>query len=358
MLRGKLFAQALTEAQWAVQVADAVLALRRGDRGGRPRWTSRSVPMLLGLLETITEARRVLVERRGDERNNYTAWLNAAGRLRRPRPAGVRRPTDTRLWTEWTYTYLPIAVGDDGWEWEGSTYYHLFVLRAYLLGLRASTRESCPATSSTGSPRWSACWSSCSTEAGGSRRCTTVPTTARARTQEVLEICVLAGQLRRAGPASPAEADSARHRRGSTPSTRGPAGRTGSRRRPVAVRPASRASVAVPPDGTCGYWCAVPSRRLHAVLDAGPHGGSHGHLDKLALYLYGERSPGSRRRGYRRTRVRCARHYARRWPTRRCGSTTGTRRGDRELDRWSTSRRRRAVARGRSLPRRHAPRNW
>ncbi len=32
-----------------------------------------------------------------------------------------------------------------------------------------------------------------------------------------------------------------------------------------------------------------PSRRWQAVVDAGPHGGSHGHRDKLALYLYGER---------------------------------------------------------------------
>nr|WP_240956158.1 heparinase II/III family protein [Micromonospora sp. HNM0581] len=30
---------------------------------------------------------------------------------------------------------------------------------------------------------------------------------------------------------------------------------------------------------------------LHAVLDFGPHGGSHGHLDKLALYLYGADTP-------------------------------------------------------------------
>ncbi len=80
MLRGKLFAQALTEAQWAVQIADAVLAMHLGDVAGDPL-DRPVVEMLLGLLETITDARAVLVEQRHDERNNYTAWLNAAGRL-------------------------------------------------------------------------------------------------------------------------------------------------------------------------------------------------------------------------------------------------------------------------------------
>ena len=31
-----------------------------------------------------------------------------------------------------------------------------------------------------------------------------------------------------------------------------------------------------------------PADTLTAILDAGPHGGSHGHLDKLGLYLYGD----------------------------------------------------------------------
>nr|WP_281352243.1 heparinase II/III family protein [Phytoactinopolyspora alkaliphila] len=31
-----------------------------------------------------------------------------------------------------------------------------------------------------------------------------------------------------------------------------------------------------------------PQDTWQAVIDAGPHGGSHGHLDKLALYLYGD----------------------------------------------------------------------
>src|SRR5206468_11436484 len=34
-------------------------------------------------------------------------------------------------------------------------------------------------------------------------------------------------------------------------------------------------------------YAVVAGRGVRAVLDFGPHGGPHGHLDKLALYLYG-----------------------------------------------------------------------
>jgi hypothetical protein len=40
---------------------------------------------------------------------------------------------------------------------------------------------------------------------------------------------------------------------------------------------------------SCYAVIRVPG--IHAILDHGPHGGSHGHHDKLALYLYGATTP-------------------------------------------------------------------
>lgn len=41
---------------------------------------------------------------------------------------------------------------------------------------------------------------------------------------------------------------------------------------------------------SAGYG-VVRAAGIHALLDFGPHGGSHGHRDKLSLYLYGDTTP-------------------------------------------------------------------
>jgi hypothetical protein len=38
-------------------------------------------------------------------------------------------------------------------------------------------------------------------------------------------------------------------------------------------------------------YAVLAGQGYRAVLDLGPHGGSHGHLDKLALYIYGSGAP-------------------------------------------------------------------
>lgn len=130
MLKGKLFAQALSEAIWATQVADAVHTL--GSRAADPGVAK----LLESVLDTMAGARRILVDDRDDLRNNYTAWLDAAGSLVSIALGEIGRLADADTWRQYMFEHIRVAVGDDGWEWEGSTYYHLFVLRAYLLNLR------------------------------------------------------------------------------------------------------------------------------------------------------------------------------------------------------------------------------
>ncbi len=284
MLRGKLFAQALTEAQWAAQIADTVIALHsRADRDGgldRP-----VVEMLRGLLETITAARTILVDQRDDERNNYTAWLNAAGRLLDLALQACGEPADPQPWTERAYAHLRLAIGEDGWEWEGSTYYHLFVLRAYLLGLKGGDPAELPADITERIAAMVRVLAELAAPDGRLPALHDGPYDRTGLHQEVLEVAALAAQLLQPTGLDTVQAW-ARRRLGDVHDQLEDLLTGWFSGEPVATRPATRASVLFP---TVGYAVLRdPEDRFQVVLDAGPHGGSHGHFDKLALYLYGQ----------------------------------------------------------------------
>jgi hypothetical protein len=96
------------------------------------------------LEESMTQARRILVEEQQKPESNYTAWLNAAlacvYALRNDRvkmlglldgKAGLKH-------------HLTIGVKPDNLEYEGSTYYHIFVLRAYLIVAEMASRFDIP----------------------------------------------------------------------------------------------------------------------------------------------------------------------------------------------------------------------
>ncbi|WP_029253970.1 heparinase II/III domain-containing protein [Paraoerskovia marina] len=278
MLRGKLFAQALTEAQWAVQVADAVIVL--GADGLAP-----GVPtMLRSLLETVDDARTVLVDERDDARSNYTAWLDAAGALLARALVVCGEPVHAGLWVERTLDHLDLAVGDDGWEWEGSTYYHLFVLRAYLLALRDVKPTDLPQASVEALAAMVRVLAEVAAPDGRLPSLHDGPYDRAPMHREVLEIAALSRGL-----LTPTGLDTveryARERLGVDDDGlelgldgwfAGP---------PVPTKAPTRGSVLFP---DVGYAVLRDGRdRLQAVLDAGPHGGAHGHLDKLAVYLYG-----------------------------------------------------------------------
>lgn len=282
MLKGKLFSQALTEAQWAVQIADAVASLNATGPGTVCRPVAE---MLRGLLDTITAARGILVDERNDERNNYTAWLNTAGLSLSRALQSCGESVDTAQWVKWGYEHIRIAVGEDGWEWEGSTYYHVFVLRAYLLGLRGMAPTDLPADIVQSLAAMVRVLAEIAAPDGRLPILHDGPYDRAPMHREVLEIVVLAGQLFHDTGLSTV-GSWARARlggNGSEPEDLLAGWFAGD---PVEGATASRGPVYYPAVGFAILRDGL--NRFQAVIDAGPHGGSHGHFDKLALYLYGQ----------------------------------------------------------------------
>lgn len=284
MLKGKLFSQALTEAQWAVQVADAVLALHAHDdavRVDRP-----VVEMLQGLLDTILAARTILVDTRNDERNNYTAWLNTAGILLVRALRSCGEDTELAQWVAWSHRHVGLAVDQDGWEWEGSTYYHVFVLRAYLLGLRDLDPADIPAEVVQRLAAMVQVLVQFAAPSGQLPMVHDGPYNRAPMHREVLEIAVLAGGLFGGTGLDPV-AHWARTQLGAHDSEPEDSLTDWFSGPPVdAAVAATRTSVYYPQVGFAVLRDDADT--FQAVIDAGPHGGSHGHFDKLALYLYGD----------------------------------------------------------------------
>ncbi|SDD63504.1 Heparinase II/III-like protein [Sanguibacter gelidistatuariae] len=294
MLRGKLFSQALTEAIWATQLADVIVVLA-DDEKSREALTPEVPAMLDGLLATVEAARHVLVVEQGNPQSNYTAWLDAAGhmlsRARSTLGSTPGLPATATRWVERSWEHAKLAVGADGWEWEGSTYYHLFVLRAYLLthrGIRPDTIEAGTLDRLASMVRALA---EIAAPDGSLPALHDGPYDRREVHLEVLEICMLARQMWATTGLGTVEA----HARAQLATSAG--GYDGLEDLldgwfdgpPLMAITTSRASRTF---DQVGYAVLRDcDDTWQAVLDAGPHGGSHGHLDKLGLYLYGAAAP-------------------------------------------------------------------
>ncbi|WFF04495.1 heparinase II/III family protein [Micromonospora sp. WMMD1076] len=238
MLRGRLFHQALTEAVWAVTVGQAVQALRAA---GDPLPAEVS-GLLAALTDAAGQARDSLVAD-GRFDSNYTAWLIAAGAVCSGRPEWLTGPYGL-------HAHVLAAVRPDGWEWEAATYYHHFVLRAYLLAV-------------------------------GARPETPLPPPVRERLvamAAVLDTITTPGGLLPMLHDGPYLRPEAEHELAELAELRPLLGDV----------PAAADPVVCYPDA--GY-ALLRGHGLHALVDFGPHGGSHGHLDKLSLYLYGADTP-------------------------------------------------------------------
>ena len=293
MLRGKLFHQALTEAIWGTSVAHGVLTLLEADeRWGRPSHDLQATADLFaGLLSTVTDARRVLVEDRDDLRNNYTAWLICAGVSCSQVLARLGHEAGTASWWDGPaglWSHVDVAVHDDGWEWEASTYYHYFVLRAYLLALRGCAPADLPPAGVATLGSMLRVLVDLATDGGVVPVLHDGPYRRPQALQELLEVCVLGRQLVALPGLDRVEAGT-RAELGATACGledqldgwfAGPA-------LPIAGDPEQRGSVAFADAGH--LVLRSPGARWQAVVDAGPHGGAHGHLAKLAVYLYGDR---------------------------------------------------------------------
>ncbi|MGW7413796.1 heparinase II/III domain-containing protein [Streptomyces sp. NPDC054863] len=289
MLRGRLFQQALTDSLWAVNIGHAVLTLAET---GAPAGLDAVLPLLDRLEQAASEARDVLVAR-GDLASNYTAWHNAAGIAAGRAACAVRgTPWDgAKTWLDGesgVYAQLRAAVAADGWEWEGSTYYHGFVLRAALLALRGTDPAALPANVADLVVGMTRVLERISTDGGLLPALHDGPYLRRPLALEWLELCSLAGQFVHA-PRLAAVARAAREELGEADD---------------GLDRLLGGWFAGPPltvEGTGGPgpvhvfrdagYAVVRAPGVQALLDFGPHGGSHGHRDKLALYLYGARTP-------------------------------------------------------------------
>lgn len=132
MLKGRAFHQALTEAIWSTTLLRAWLLLKRG--GAIDSAAEEAVAEFLGLLESsMSEYRQILIRERKQPESNYTAWLNACLACVYA-VRGERRGMEALIDGEGGLReHLTIGVHADQFEYEGSTYYHVFVLRAYFI---------------------------------------------------------------------------------------------------------------------------------------------------------------------------------------------------------------------------------
>ncbi|MER5894523.1 heparinase II/III family protein [Streptomyces sp. NPDC001876] len=286
MLRGRLFHQALTDAIWAVNIGHAVNTLAVKDTEG----LAAVLPLLDDLEQAALDARDVLTGQ-GHLASNYTAWLNAAG-VATSRAAAAVRGRDWDGAGQWLegdhglYAHLRVAVAEDGWEWEGSTYYHGFVLRAALLALRSTDPAAIPSDVVGVLAGMTDVLAAIATDGGILPALHDGPYLRRPLALEWLELVALAQQL---VPSAALEAVAA--------CARAELGEHddeldrelgGWFAGPPLPRRAAPGAVTVFP--SAGYG-VVRAAGIHALLDFGPHGGSHGHRDKLSLYLYGDTTP-------------------------------------------------------------------
>ncbi|MEE4495764.1 heparinase II/III domain-containing protein [Streptomyces sp. BE230] len=286
MLRGRLFHQALTDAIWAVNIGHTVLTLAEHGTDD----LSGVLPLLDSLERAALDARAVLIGK-GQLASNYTAWLNAAGAAAGRGAAAVRGQEwgGSKEWLEGDsglYAHLRVAVAEDGWEWEGSTYYHGFVLRAALLALRGTDPAALPSDVVGVLAGMTDVLASIATPGGILPALHDGPYLRAPLALEWLELVALAQQL---VPSSALAAVAGRARAELGASDDGLDRELGGwfTGPPLPERPASGALTLF---GTAGY-AVLRVAGIHALLDFGPHGGSHGHRDKLSLYLYGDTTP-------------------------------------------------------------------
>ncbi|MHA6484907.1 heparinase II/III family protein [Paenibacillus sp. strain BS8-2] len=132
MLKGRAFHQALTEAIWATTLLKAYMLLL--DAGMDFGESEADITLFVSMLgSSMEQYHEILTIDRAQPENNYTAWLNAALSC----IYGVKQDEAkliTLLEQEGGFKHhMEIAIQGDGLEFEGSVYYHVFVLRAYLI---------------------------------------------------------------------------------------------------------------------------------------------------------------------------------------------------------------------------------
>jgi len=296
MLRGRLFQQALTDAIWSVSIGHAAWSLAGTRPGGAPE-LHPLLPVLDQAVEAARAGRQHLVDD-GHFTSNYTAWLNASGRVCGVAASLIRGETpSTGVDDDWVggeygqIAHMLASTTRGGWEWEATTYYHGFVLRAYLLSLRGCEPTLLPENARDRLLAMIGVLEDLATDGGILPAVHDGPYRRAGLALEWMELCALSDAFarnRRLG----AVADRAGRDAGTQADDLAdeirtiPGGWFGAPALEVPARPRARVAV----DEESGI-CVLRADGIHAVLDYGPHGGSHGHHDKLSLALYGAVTP-------------------------------------------------------------------
>lgn len=288
MLKGRAFHQALTEAIWSTTLIRAYLLLR--DEGVTfDAKEQAAIDVFLGLLAgSMEEYRHILIHERKNAENNYTAWLNAslscvyAAR-------GEQALLEALIEGEGGFIHhLSIGVKADQFEFEGSTYYHVFVLRAYLIAAEMAQRFDIDLYASTGAAGQSMrgmlqLLADLADDQGALPALHDGPLARGPYAREIAEIAeqglaiygiaglapVLHEAYRQLGAAGDEQLEALLYRTGSVDLAA-----------PIAEPRSSR----LWPDA--GFVIGrVAGNPLSFLADFGEHGGSHGHNDKLHLTL-------------------------------------------------------------------------
>ncbi|MFC5450558.1 heparinase II/III domain-containing protein [Paenibacillus aestuarii] len=288
MLKGRAFHQALTEAIWSTTLIRAYLLLRDAGVTFNSE-EQKAVDVFLKLLAgSMEEYRHILIHERKNAENNYTAWLNAslscvyAAR-------GERAALETLIEGEGGFKHhLSIGVKPDQMEFEGSTYYHVFVLRAYLIAAEMAQRfgidlYACEGTAGQSIRGMLTALAELADERGALPALHDGPLAREPYAREIAEIAEQGLAIYGIAGLAPVAREAYRQLGGAhqLEALLYGAGGTAADPTPAALMPRGARLFA-----DTGFVVGrVPGNPLSFLADFGEHGGSHGHYDKLHLTL-------------------------------------------------------------------------
>lgn len=293
MLKGRVFHQALTESIWASVIVRSVLLLKdAGYAFAEEHWGL--ITQFASMLEAnLTESHQVLVFEKRTPESNYTAWLFAA-------LCAVCAVTDNErgmrslIEAEGGFAHhLSIGVYADRFEYEGSVYYHVFVLRAYLIAVEMAGRLGIDLYRLRGSKGQSIehmadLLAELADDCGRLPALHDGPYERPPYAREIAEVMEQTCTHFRKPEYEPVLAEAYRQLHGGTGGTGGRQGLEavlfGAGERALLNKMPERPSLLL---SDSGYAIGrLPGNELGYLLDFGPHGGSHGHYDKLHLSLF------------------------------------------------------------------------
>lgn len=128
MLKGRVFQQALTEGLWLSSLARAAWLMR--PHLNESDWSTLQVHLLTPARQIMREAHQQQAYQNGKQRSNFLAWiLCAQGTL----DVALDDSASLQQTLNDLEAHLKVSVLPDGFQWEGSPYYHTFVTLAYSL---------------------------------------------------------------------------------------------------------------------------------------------------------------------------------------------------------------------------------